>query len=115
MTQSDDRRSGQDRREDDGPLSSGVLLLRAIESLEARMVKHNEAMRADMNANFGQLRADFRAHEDEDRREWLRIHDLEQREQTSRDTITKRNLIGSGIVSAIVGPGAAFLFKKWFG
>lgn len=79
------------------------------------MVEHNRAIRSDMSAGFAGLRIDLQNHEQEDRVVERRVHDLEQREDSRDKTITKRNLFGSGIVSAVIAAAIGWIFRTFGG
>ena len=90
-------------------------LTQRLDSIERRMTDHNAAMRADMNTGFRDLSNQFREHETEDRGVERRVHDIEEREKTAAATVTKRNMMASGGIAAILGPASAYIFKKWLG
>lgn len=66
-----------------------------------------------MTDGFNSIRLAMEDHAAEDRAVALRVHDIEEREKVATTTLSKRNLMASGALAAVVGPAMAALFR-WF-
>lgn len=108
-----DRRTGDDRRAE--PALPNAWLFQELSSLRELVTDQHTRLRTDMANGFASMRTDFRIHERLNDAVELRVHDLEYRERTAAATITKRNVSASAVVSMIVGPLMAWLFKRFGG
>lgn len=68
-----------------------------------------------MTDGFNSIRQAMDAHAADDRLVERRVHDIEEREKVDAATVTKRNLVASGVTASIMGPSVAWLIHKWFG
>lgn len=79
----------------------------AIDRLSAALGDQFKALNDRISKNEDRLAK----HEDNGREVALIVHDIAEREKNRMRQVTA----ASGLVAMIVGPGAAVLFKKWFG
>lgn len=93
---------------------------RLFESYNERWRDSHERMRNALDRNtqamadgFEKMHSAFEEHEDADRLVERRVYDMEQREKTDKATIAKRHLAASGMMSVILGPLAAWFFRKF--
>ncbi len=70
---------------------------------------------AAMTDGFNSIRNAMDRHAEDDRAVERRVHDIEEREKVAQATVTKRNMVASGVVSAIIGPLSAWIFGKLHG
>lgn len=77
-------------------------LTQRLESIEKRMGEHNSAMRADMNAGFGDLRRAFSDHEDDDQAVEKRVTIIETERGIEKETASRHGAIAGTIAAGLV-------------
>ena len=107
--------------QDDKPGSDGLTraeMYKWLETYDRRWAEGHERMRNSldrntqaMNDGFNSIRVEINVHSADDRIVERRVHDLEEREKVATATVTKRNLAASAIMSLVIGPAAAWLFR----
>lgn len=97
-------------------------MYRWLETYDQKWAEGHERLRnaldrntAEMRDGFNGIHADLEKRADEEHRLNLRVHDIEVSRTQEAATVTRRNLLGSGVVATVVGTVTAWLFKKFFG
>lgn len=118
---SDDRRTGEDtRRSGDNLTRAEVWRLvddsnRQWRDAHERQTNALDRLTDEFKRRFDVNDKRFDQHIEEDQKLALAVHDILSRENDRDKAMTKRSAAAAGLVAMIVGPGAAVLFRKWFG
>jgi len=114
---SEDRRSGEERRRDGGGISRAEAWRLVDDNNQQWRDAHSRQTNAidrltqTIETKFNALTEKMLAHETEDRAVALVVHDMLEREKHRK----RQAAAAAALVSMFVGPGAAVLFKRWFG
>lgn len=73
-----------------------------LDSIERRMTDHNQAIRADMSANFAELRRTMADHADKDDEVESRVTVIETERGLEKQTATRHGAIGGSIAAGLV-------------
>ncbi len=77
-------------------------LTQRLDSLERRMVEHNQAIRADMNTGFRDLATRFSSHEDEDQDVATRVTVIETERDIEKSVAGRRGALAGSIAAGLV-------------
>ena len=89
----------------DNPGSDGLpfaWLTQRLDSLERRMVEHNQAMRADMNTGFRDMANRFTAHEDEDQDVKTRVTVIETERDIEKSVAGRRGALAGSVAAGLI-------------